>query len=81
MASASACPQESRSRPPELEDALNRFVYHPLAHRLALILRPTGIGPNAVSVAGMVLVWGAAAAYAGLAWPLSFAIGFSLHLL
>ena len=70
-----------RSRPQELEDALNRFVYHPLSLRLAQLLRPTGISPNAVSVAGMLLVWGAAAAYVGLDWPQSFAIGLSLHLL
>jgi len=69
-----------RGRPPELEDGLNRFIYHPLAHRLALLLRPTGVSPNAVSVLGMLLVWGAAAAYVGLAWPQSVAIGFTLHL-
>jgi hypothetical protein len=73
--------ERPRSRPRELEDGLNRYLYHPLAHRLALLLRPTGIGPNAVSVAGMLLVWGAAAAYYGLAWPSSFLIGFTLHLL
>lgn len=70
----------AHSRPRELEDSLNRYVYHPLANRLARLLRPTGIGPNAVSVAGMLCVWGAAAAYVGLAWPQSFLIGFSLHL-
>ena len=69
------------SRPRELEDGLNRFVYHPLAHRLARALLPMGISPNAVSVAGMLLVWGAAAAYTGLSWPQSFVIGFALHLL
>lgn len=70
-----------RSRPPELEDALNRFVFHPLSLRLALLLRPTGISPNAVSVAGMLLVWGSAATYVGLAWPESVAIGLTLQLL
>jgi CDP-alcohol phosphatidyltransferase len=71
----------SRSRPPELEDGLNRFVYHPLAHRLARLLKPTGISADAVSVAGMLLVWAAAYAYTGLDRPQSFLIGFSLHLL
>ena len=70
-----------RARPRELEDGLNRYIYHPLAWRLARLLHPLGIGANAVSVAGMVLVWGAAAAYTGLAYPISFLIGFSLHLL
>ena len=71
----------ARSRPPELEDSLNRFLYHPLSLRLARLLRPTGISPNAVSVAGMVIFWGAAAAYVGLAWPESVVIGLTLHLL
>ena len=39
-----------RSRPRELEDPLNLFVYHPLAARLARLLVPTGISPNPVSV-------------------------------
>ncbi len=84
MASASAGLPPLRappSRPREIEDPLNRFVYHPLARRLALGLRPTGISPNAVSVGGMLLVWGAAAAYVGLGWPASLVTGFTLHLL
>ena len=68
-------------RAPELEDPLNRFIFHPLARVLARVLKPTGIGANAVSVAGMLLVWAAAWAYTSLAWPLSFLLGFSLHLL
>ena len=67
-------------RPPELEDGLNRFIYHPLAARLARRLRPTGVSPNLVSVAGMLLVWAAAWAYAGLAWPQGALLGFALHL-
>ena len=39
-----------RNRPRELEDPLNFYVYHPLARRLARLLVPTGISPNAVSV-------------------------------
>jgi phosphatidylglycerophosphate synthase len=74
-------PTRPSSRPAELEDVLNRFVYHPLAGRLARLLLPTRISPNAISVLGMLMVWGAAAAYLGLAWPQSFLIGFSLHLL
>lgn len=83
MASTSAglAVQARRSRPPELQDPLNRLVYHPLALRLARLLQPTGISPNAVSIAGALLVWGAAAAYVGLAWPASFLLGFTLHLL
>ncbi len=86
MASASAdrLPprrDEATPRPRELEDGLNRFVYHPLASRLARLLHPAGVSANAVSVAGTLLVWGAAWAYTQLAWPVSVLIGFSLHLL
>ena len=69
------------SRPPELEDPLHRFVYHPLSIRLAYGLRPTGISPNGVSVAGMLTFWGAAAAYVGLPWPQSVLLGLTLQLL
>lgn len=70
-----------RARPRELEDRLNIYLYHPLARRLARLLRPTPISPNAVSVFGMLLVWAAAWAYTGLAWPIGVAAGFGLHLL
>ena len=70
-----------RGRPREVEDSLNRLVYHPLAARLARLLRPSGISPSAVSFAGMLLVWAAAWAYTALAWPLGALLGFSLHLL
>ena len=61
--------EPTRGRPLELQDWLNRFVYHPLAARLARLLRPTGISPDAVSVVGALLVWAAAYAYTGIAWP------------
>jgi phosphatidylglycerophosphate synthase len=68
-------------RPRELQDELNRFIYHPLARRLARLLKPTGISPNALSVAGGLLIWAAAYAYTQLSWPISVAIGFSCHAL
>ena len=68
------------SRSPELQDPLNRVLYHPLAARLARWLLPTAISPNAVSIAGMVIVWGAAFAYAGLDWPAGAVLGFVLHM-
>jgi hypothetical protein len=71
----------SRSRPRELEDGLNLYLYHPLAARLARLLKPTGISPNAVSIFGCVLVWAAAWAYTGLAWPQGVVVGFTLHIL
>jgi phosphatidylglycerophosphate synthase len=68
-------------RVPELQDALNRLVYHPLAARLARLLQPTCISPNAVSVAGVLLVWGAAWAYTQIGWPQGVVIGLLLHML
>lgn len=87
MASASLDPlrppaiKPHRTRPRELEDSLNHFIYHPLASRLARLLRPTGISPNAVSVCGAMLVWGAAWAYTQLGGAQGVLIGFVLHLL
>lgn len=68
-------------RTPELHDPLNRYVYHPLAGRLAKLLLPTGISPNAVSVAGMLALWAAAWCYASLSWPVGALLGFGLLLL
>lgn len=84
-ASAKVAPQltdaATRSRPAELQDSLNRYLYHPLAARLARLLKPTGIHPNAISVAGMLLVWAATWSYTMLPWPQGVLIGFGLHLL
>ena len=70
--------EAQRPRPRELQDPLNHFLYHPLAARLARLLQPTGISPNAVSVAGALCVWAAAWAYAALEWPLGAVLGFAL---
>ena len=70
-----------RRRPRELQDWLNRFIYHPLAARLARALRPTGISPNMVSVAGALTIWVAAFAYVGFPWPVSALAGFAFHAL
>jgi CDP-alcohol phosphatidyltransferase len=58
-----------RSRPRELEDPLNFYVYHPLAARLARLLVPTGISPNLVSVGSLLALLAATWAFIGLAWP------------
>ena len=81
MAAAGAGKILPRTRPRELEDPLNLYVYHPLAARLARMLVPTGIAPNAVSVMGLVALCAATWAYIGMDWPLNAAIGFSLMLL
>ncbi|HJQ16535.1 MAG TPA: CDP-alcohol phosphatidyltransferase family protein [Allosphingosinicella sp.] len=71
----------SALRPAELEDGLNRLIFHPLARRLALRLAPSRISPNAVSIAGGFTVVAAGGLYVGLAWPLSAIAGFAVHAL
>ena len=75
-----AAVRSPRGRAPELEDALNRLIYHPLASGLARLLQPTGVSPNAVSAMGMLLVWAAAWSYVTIAWPYGALLGFALHL-
>ena len=71
-------------RPPELNDALNRHFYHPLAWRLARLLAATPVTPNMVSVAGGLAIVAAGLAYAGplwgWSWPGSAAAGLALHM-
>ena len=40
-------------RPPETEEATNRYLIHPLARRLTPLLARLRVSPNAVSLAGM----------------------------
>ena len=71
-------------KPVELDDALNRRVFHPLSRRLAAALAPTFVTPNMVSVSGaaIVLVSGFVySGYAGLGFAWAVAIGFALHML
>jgi phosphatidylglycerophosphate synthase len=71
-------------KPRELEDFLNRWLFHPLSRRLALLLAPTFVTPNMVSVLGGLLVLGAGfvyAGYAGLDGGAAVAVGLTLHLL
>lgn len=72
-------------RPRELEDALNHWLYHPLAWRLARLWALTPITPNQVSVLGGLTVIAAGVFYAaplwgGPAWPLAPALGLALHM-
>jgi phosphatidylglycerophosphate synthase len=66
-------------RPPEMEDWLNRRIYHPLSHRLALLLSGTRVTPNAVSVAGGLAIVAAGLLYTGLRWPEAALLGFLVH--
>jgi hypothetical protein len=71
----------AKTRPAELEDGLNLYVYHPLSHRLALLLRHTPITPNMVSVSSFLAIVAAASAYTLLPFAQSVAIGLGLHIL
>lgn len=71
----------AKTRPAELEDGLNRFFFHPLSHRVALLLRHTPITPNMVSVSSFFSIVAAAAAYTLLPFPQSVAVGLGFHLL
>ena len=67
-------------RPREMQDALNHYLYHPLAWQLARQLAKTPLTPNMVSVIGAFFVIGAAAAYAQPGWPFTAMLGMALHM-
>lgn len=77
-------------RPRELQDALNHYLYHPLAWQLARRLARTPITPNMVSVLGACFVIAAAVVYLqpawlgriglGLGWPWAALLGMTLHM-
>lgn len=67
-------------RPRELQDPLNRWLYHPISWQLAKLLRHTPLTPNMVSVIGALFVIGAGAAYAQPWYPWSVALGLFLHM-
>jgi phosphatidylglycerophosphate synthase len=69
------------TRPAELEDGLNRLIYHPLSHALAMLLRHTPVTPNMVSVSSFCSIVAAAAAYTLLPFPQSVAVGLACHVL
>ena len=68
------------TRPRELQDPLNFYLYHPLAWQLAKLLARTPASPNMVSVAGGSLVVLAGIAYAQPWWPWSALLGLFLHM-
>lgn len=80
MQTTSLAPEVRAHRTPELEDWLNAAIVHPLAYRLARLLRPTGITPNMVSVLGVIVVILAAIVYTRVDWPTGAFAGFALHL-
>ena len=68
------------SRPDEMQDWLNRNLYHPLALRLALSLRGTMVTPNALSIAGGAMVLLAAFIYASFDGPLWAVFALLVHM-
>lgn len=70
----------AQSRPIELEDWLNRRIYHPLSWRLARALSHTPLTPNMVSVAGGLTVVLAALIYANTTGPAWAALGMLVHM-
>jgi phosphatidylglycerophosphate synthase len=70
-----------KARPHELEDWLNRAVYHPLSRRIALALQHTPVTPNMVSIAGGLSIVAATAAYTLVQGPLGIVLGLSFHVL
>ena len=81
MPPASSSPRPARSsRPEELEDWLNRNLYHPLSWRLARQLASTWVTPDMVSAAGAAAIMLAAASYGLIAAPWGVALGLFLHM-
>jgi phosphatidylglycerophosphate synthase len=70
-----------KARPAELEDGLNRFVYHPLSRQLASILQHTPVSPNMVSVISFLCIVAATACYVLLDGPASVVLGLLFHVL
>ena len=83
-------PGKPNTRPTELQDPLNLYIYHPLARRLARALSHTPVTPNMVSVFGGLMVVAAGVIYWGMdpwasyspiwAWPIGALMGMALHL-
>lgn len=67
-------------KPRELQGPLNHYLFHPLARRLAVLLVPTAVTPNMVSLVGAVMVMGAGVLYALVGGVAGVALGFALHL-
>ena len=77
---SATAPRERPQRPRELQDALNHYLYHPLAWQLARALSRTQITPNMVSVIGACCVVAAGIAYAQPWYPASALLGLFLHM-
>ena len=77
---AARAPIKRPARAREMQDALNHYIYHPLAWQLARILAPTPLTPNMVSVFGGLLVVAAGLVYWSTTGPWWALVGMALHL-
>lgn len=73
-------PIKRPARAREMQDALNHYLYHPLAWQLARALAPTPLTPNMVSVFGGLLVVAAGVVYWSTSGPWWAMAGMALHL-
>jgi phosphatidylglycerophosphate synthase len=76
----SSTPVTRVQRPAELEDFLNRRIFHPASWRLASALASTPVTPNLVSIAGALVVMLAASIYSVAETPLAVLAGLAVHL-
>lgn len=77
---AARAPIKRPARAREMQDALNHYIYHPLAWQLARVLAPTPLTPNMVSVFGGLLVVAAGAIYWSTTGPWWALVAMALHL-
>ncbi|WP_225421275.1 CDP-alcohol phosphatidyltransferase family protein [Sphingomonas parva] len=70
-----------KARPVELEDWLNRSIYHPLSRRIALALQHTPVTPNMISITSGLSIVAATACYTLVEGPLGIALGLFFHVL
>ena len=68
------------ARPLEIEEALNRWFFHPISGALVELLVPTGISPNAVSAIGVVMMALACGCYAAIERPWGPVLGVLFHI-
>lgn len=86
MTTAPPEPHRTGTAPPAvprlraMQTALDRWLYHPLARRLAVALAATPVTPNMVSIAGGLLIVAAGVAYVQPAWPWCAIVGLILHM-
>ena len=73
-----ASPSVMRSR--QMQNPLDRVLFHPLAAYLARFAARLPITPNMISVSGAAAIILAGLAYTQFGWPLAFLAGFALHL-